>query len=351
MHQRDLTLATDQSLLIAFRRTGDHEIFAEIVRRYADAVYATCRRVLRDAASAEDAAQDTFFRLLQQRAAVERSLGGWLHRTATRLAIDAARSRERRRRRELSHARQRADAGPAETAWHEASAQLDAALAGLPDDAQWLLIQHFIRQRSLREIARENGSSPATLSRHLRAAIDRLRAELQRRGVTTTAAALLATFGSDAAVAAPAPLLAELGKMTLYSAGTAARDTTAAASLLARAAAGAALGLAGMLLVLILVFLPARSGPVEADLATLSTPPSVAQQPGGAGYITLPGDGHAFDSQKMVLVQDPATATDDTLTVVFGDNRTVRLPTEEVRRRIERQTGQTFEQIISASAP
>src|SRR5947209_992622 len=94
---------TDLSLLKRFAEQGDEQAFSEIVRRYAGMVFSVCRRILGDPASAEDAAQETFFRLMKRPHLVTQSLGGWLHRSATRLAVDARRSETSRRNREITY--------------------------------------------------------------------------------------------------------------------------------------------------------------------------------------------------------------------------------------------------------
>src|SRR5258706_4222543 len=86
----------DLILLDRFREDGDQEAFAEIVRRYASAVFSTCMRILGDKARADDVSQETFFRLSQKPEAVKQSVGGWLHTAATRLALDAGRTVGRR---------------------------------------------------------------------------------------------------------------------------------------------------------------------------------------------------------------------------------------------------------------
>src|SRR3954451_5146659 len=97
------TAADDLLLLDRYREEGDQEAFAEIVRRYASAVFATALRVLGDKARADDVAQETFFRLSQRPDAVKQSVGGWLHTAATRLAIDAVRSESSRAEREAKY--------------------------------------------------------------------------------------------------------------------------------------------------------------------------------------------------------------------------------------------------------
>src|ERR1700722_18458607 len=94
---------SDLSLLKRYTETSDPDLFAEIVRRYTGVVYAASQRILQDDARAKDVAQETFFRLLRQPYLVTHSLGGWLHRSATHLAIDAKRSETSRRRREKAY--------------------------------------------------------------------------------------------------------------------------------------------------------------------------------------------------------------------------------------------------------
>lgn len=63
-------------------------------RRYAPLVREKCRRVLRDAAEADDVAQDVFVRLWQRGLPGDvRDVTSWLYKTATHLCIDRLRQR------------------------------------------------------------------------------------------------------------------------------------------------------------------------------------------------------------------------------------------------------------------
>src|SRR3954468_11834972 len=124
---------TDLLLLERFRDDGDQEAFAEIVRRYAGAVFSTCVRILGDKARADDVSQETFFRLSQKPDSVKQSLGGWLHTAATRLAIDAVRSESSRAHREANY--ERKESGDS-LKWAEVSPHVDEALAELPDETR-----------------------------------------------------------------------------------------------------------------------------------------------------------------------------------------------------------------------
>src|SRR3978361_356868 len=89
----------DLIILRRFTEKGDQAAFSEIVQRYAGMVFSVCRRILGDRARAEEGSQETFFRLMTRPQSVTQSLGGWLHRAATRLAVDERRSEMSRPRR------------------------------------------------------------------------------------------------------------------------------------------------------------------------------------------------------------------------------------------------------------
>jgi len=206
------TLEPDLILLDRYRRTRDARAFAEIVHRYAGAVYATCHRILRDPGSAEDAAQETFFRLMTRPQRVTSSVGGWLHRAATRLALDIQRSEASRRRREAEY--ENLQSLEAST-WAEVAPKLDVALAALPEEPRELLVRHFLRGESQAELAAEAGTSPATLSRRMKDAVDALRQEMLHRGLSVSPLVLFKLLSQNGVCGAPAALKLGLGKMAL----------------------------------------------------------------------------------------------------------------------------------------
>ena len=72
--------------------------FAEVVRRYAAAVFATCLRVTKNAHDADDATQVTFLTLALQAKAGKpiAKLAPWLQRVAQRAALDVRRGHSAR---------------------------------------------------------------------------------------------------------------------------------------------------------------------------------------------------------------------------------------------------------------
>src|SRR5579871_3835365 len=208
-----LAAEPDLVLLNRFRDTKDAEAFREIVRRYAAAVYATCHRILHDPGRAEDAAQETFYRLMTRPQRVSASLGGWLHRAATRLALDIQRSDTSRRRREATYeSTQVQDA----STWAEVVPQLDEALASLPEELRDLLVRHFLRGESQSDLATELNTSAATLSRRMKSAIEALRQELGRRGIGVSCLILFKLMTDHARATVSPSLNLALGKMSLY---------------------------------------------------------------------------------------------------------------------------------------
>lgn len=211
----DPALQSDLEILRQFAGHNDPQAFAEIVRRHAAFVYATCLRVLGSPARAEDASQETFFRLMQRPHDINQSLGSWLHRTATHVSVDALRSDASRRRREISYSETRdRDA----STWAELSPALDQALSELPEELRGLMVQHFLLGRAQTELAAQTGQSTATISRRIRQGLDELRLRLRRKGIYAIPAAIAGLLCHASARQAPAALLRELGKMTLYTA-------------------------------------------------------------------------------------------------------------------------------------
>src|SRR5947207_5977848 len=130
-------VSDDMALLRLYASRGDAAAFAELVRRYADMVYATARRVTGSDADAMDVAQDCFLRLARGAAAISGSLAAWLHRTSLNRAREVLRSEAARRRREAVAA---ADANTHSSPNHDTDdparliARVDEGLAALPDE-------------------------------------------------------------------------------------------------------------------------------------------------------------------------------------------------------------------------
>ena len=229
-------MESENILLQRFASTGDAEAFSEVVQLHAGLVYGACLRVLADKNKAADAVQDTFFQLLQNAGKITGSVPAWLHKVATRKAIDIIRrdSRLKRRRAEYAARKLRQTSN-----WTDISPYVDEALNDLDDQMRQVLIQRFFEGKTTTDIAANQAVSQATVSRRIEAGIAKLRDKLHNRGIVVTAITLGGLLSGNIVEAAPAFILKELGKMALAGASSAAASGTAATASAATTAATA----------------------------------------------------------------------------------------------------------------
>ena len=209
--------ASDEILLNRWTTRRDAEAFAELVRRHAAMVYATCLRVLRNTADAEEVAQECFLTLVKQTASGEfcppKSLGGWIHTIALRRALDRLRVAGRTQSRNERLAAQ--GAVIVETPCDDLMEWVDEAIASLPDDLRQAVVAHFLEGQTHREIASALGVSRRTITRRVNLGIEEVRACLKRHGVIAPLAILCTALAAASAKAAPTRLTASLGKLAL----------------------------------------------------------------------------------------------------------------------------------------
>jgi RNA polymerase sigma factor (sigma-70 family) len=204
--------STDEELLAQFRADGAQAAFAALVERHGLMVIRICRRILGNAADAEDVAQAVFLTLARQPGAVRVRVAGWLYETARGRALNALRSRRRR----ASH-EERAAARPASTLDESASdlgEELEVALNQLRTRLRQAVVLRYVEGRSLAEAAQAAGCPPGTLGRRSMEGLRQLRSILTRR-VVRLAAALAALVGAHAKMGIAAVVIATGVGLTL----------------------------------------------------------------------------------------------------------------------------------------
>jgi len=190
----------------------DADAFAEMVSRYSAMVYGTCERVLGNAGDAEDTAQQCFIELARAGAAVEGSLGGWLHRVAVRRSLDRIKAAGRRKRR----AARFAAAGDSEVDWDDVKAHIDEAIAALPDELREPIIWRFFEGQTHNAIARNLGVSGSTVQHRVGKGVEEIREFLKRRGIVASAVVLYFLMATNLRVeAVPTTLTVALGTLAL----------------------------------------------------------------------------------------------------------------------------------------
>lgn len=169
----------DEQLLRRFVHRADGEAFEALVRRYGGLVYATCRRLLPNAADADDAFQTTFLMLAHDADSIRHpaALGRWLYQVASRVSLQLRRRSTiaARHEREAVVARAAQQAKPEEHA--EILQALDEELNRLPPKYRDPLILCYLASKSREEAARILGLTVDAL----RGRLERARAELRTR--------------------------------------------------------------------------------------------------------------------------------------------------------------------------
>jgi RNA polymerase sigma factor (sigma-70 family) len=203
---------TDASLLERFVHRRDEVAFALLVERYGGLVSSVCRRVLGDAAAAQDCMQATFLVLARKAGAIRRpgELPAWLHGTAYRLALRTRRADLRRLKRETRFAqvaRRKTPVDPLdELTARELLGVLDEELERLPEVYRLPVILCGLEGLSQEEAAVRLGWTSGSVKGRLERARARLHVRLKRRGLALTTALGAVEMARAATAATPSPI-------------------------------------------------------------------------------------------------------------------------------------------------
>jgi RNA polymerase sigma factor (sigma-70 family) len=222
-------MSDDRQLLRQYITDKSEAAFGELVARHVNLVYsAALRRVGGDAHLAQDVSQLVFTDLARKAGSLPANvvLPGWLYRASGYAAAQLMRTNQRRQRREEEAIAMNALESNPLPDWEAIRPVLDEALDGLSQSDRDALVLRFFEQRSLAEVGSALGSNEDAARKRVNRALDKLRAHLRHRGLTTTVAALSAAISVNAVQVAPAGLAATLTSASLIGAGTAAGITS-----------------------------------------------------------------------------------------------------------------------------
>lgn len=195
MTQDDLgatRLSQNDQLLMERLRAGDNRAIAAIERRYGEELRLFCRRMLNDAAQAEDTVQDVLTTCcrLEAESLPQHSIRGWLYQTARRRCIDAQRKRHdaappaaraaRGAQPSFNHAIDPLTTPAGKVLKRDRAARVLAVLQELDEDLRSVVVMRYFQELSREEIAEAIGLSiPGTKAR-LSKAMETLRQKLRR---------------------------------------------------------------------------------------------------------------------------------------------------------------------------
>jgi RNA polymerase sigma factor (sigma-70 family) len=201
----------DAELLRRYARDAAEDAFAALVRRHVNLVHsAALRQVNGDAHLAADVTQMVFVDLARKAAALARHrvLAGWLFTSTRYAAAKAVRSERRRAAREqeaqLMQEMTRDSEAPLD--WARVRPVLDEALGELNDRDREAILLRYFENRDYASVGARLRISANTARMRVERALEKLRVVLARRGLASTTAALAASLGTQAVMAAPAGL-------------------------------------------------------------------------------------------------------------------------------------------------
>ena len=182
---------TDEQLILDYRRTGDRELYAQLVYRYERELYSYLRRYLGNAEMAEDVFQATFLQVHLKCDLFQagRRFRPWLYTIATNAAIDARRRNKRHRMVSLDTPREQdhedvgrlvnllesTDLGPSDSAVSaERSRLVRKTLDELPESMTAVIQLVYYQGMKYREAAEVLDIPVGTVKSRLHAAIAKL---------------------------------------------------------------------------------------------------------------------------------------------------------------------------------
>lgn len=161
--------------------------------------------MLDDPHLAQDVSQGVFLALAKDAARLTHhpALVGWLHTTTRNIAAQTVRTQVRRREREKVAANMNDDS-EAVAEWEEIAPHLDAALADLSEPDRDAVLLRYFQNKPAQEMAGILGISAEAAQKRVSRAVERLRRNFAKRGITAGAGGLTGMISANAVQAAPA---------------------------------------------------------------------------------------------------------------------------------------------------
>jgi RNA polymerase sigma factor (sigma-70 family) len=205
-------MLADNELLRRYCSDRSESAFAELVERHADLVYSAALHQLNGNPDlARDVAQVVFTDLALKATSLQPSVSvaGWLYTSARFAAAKLVRSEQRRHAREQKAlAIDDLDSAPDLSGDHAARLRpaIEEAMQGLDEADREAVLLRYFENRDFKSVGTALAISDDAARKRVVRAVERLRAILEGRGISSPESALMATLSGVAALSAPAEL-------------------------------------------------------------------------------------------------------------------------------------------------
>jgi RNA polymerase sigma-70 factor (ECF subfamily) len=163
-------------------KNGDAGSYDYLVSKYMKRVLSIAWGIVRNAADAEDLAQEAFVKAFQTigRFRSDQPFGPWIYRIVTNLSLDVMKHRTRFRHEEITDAEpgERRDRTDLPAMANELSRRIDEAIESLPEMQRVVARLYLVEQFEHAEIAAMTGLSAGTVRSHLSLARGKLKEKL-----------------------------------------------------------------------------------------------------------------------------------------------------------------------------
>lgn len=156
---------------IAAVKGGDRSSYDYLVRKYTKRTVSIAWGIVRNAADAEDLAQEAFVKAFESidRFRAGEPFGPWIYRIVTNLALDVMKHRTKFRDEEITEAEPagRRDSAELPAVTGEIAARIDRAIESLPEMQRVVARLFLVEEFEHVEIAQLTGLSEGTVRSHL----------------------------------------------------------------------------------------------------------------------------------------------------------------------------------------
>lgn len=165
--------------LIKSIRAGDEVAAEELVKRYYSGILRYCRRHLSDQSLAEDAAQETFYRVFRSlmRYQDKDYFRAWIYTIARNICID-----ENKKKKDIV-LQETEDIGKesSEIRLIEDQDEIERLLTSLPDDQREAILLYFEEELTYKEIGKILGIPPRTAQSRVKNGLKKLKRQKGRK--------------------------------------------------------------------------------------------------------------------------------------------------------------------------